>query len=1005
MSPSLQDIATPLDALPPESQEELSRILEDYLADLERGVRRDPTELIAAHPDLAEPLKLYLDSLDFLHKAAVDLGGESATPPADGWQHKELGDFKIEREIGRGGMGIVYAAEQMSIRRQVALKVLPFAAVLDQKQIARFNNEAQAAGQLNHPHIVPVYSVGCERGVHYYSMQLIEGQSLDLAIEELRIWAGEVTADEIQSVASTKSRLTSEAQGAKRGRESSSAQSLPSSEYPPAAIHSPASPTDEGFSTARSVKNRGHIRTATQLAIEAAEAIHHAHEYGIVHRDIKPSNLLIDRQGKLWITDFGLARCQAGNNLTMTGDLLGTARYMSPEQAAGRGELVDHRTDIYSLGVTLYELLTLHHPFRASDRQALLRQIEHDEATPPRRVNSAIPIDLETIVLKAISKSRDERYESAQDMADDLHRFLDGKPTLATRPTLLDRTAKWAGRHRSLVATVIGVLLFALCGTITAALLIAAEKDRTEQALAASKENLAQSQANLHQAIDVVDRFGMRLANQLAEVPGMESLRRSVLEETLRDYEGFVEQLQHDPGMRFALALSHSHMGTMREQLGHTGPSLDAYAKAHELYAQLANEQPDVPRFRHDLAICHNNVGDIFFQKGDILRAKAEYDQALTIQRSLVAADSAEDEYQCVLAATLVNLGNLQRATQQIEQALQTYDEAMVLQQGLVERHPDDERFQRDLAVSYVQLSFLHAAQDLARAEHYNSQALTIQKRLVDADPTGLKPLSDLATCYNHRGSIYSKSRHAAEAIAAFEAATLVQERLVQRAPTIVHYQEELAVSHNNLGQMFVASSQDKARTHFERAKELLSELVEASPGSPRYQAQLGGVLANLGPLYEADRPAEARTAYEQAIQHQTWAVERAPQMIDFRIWLSSSYVKYGRFLRQQSEPGEAAEIALRRRELWKGIGTRLHRVAIELAQAATMLANTDSEQSRRWADEAVATLEQAVAAGFEDRDELSRNDSFQVLADHPRFRTLLAALGEPTTDEPGNMP
>jgi serine/threonine protein kinase len=151
----------------------------------------------------------------------------------------------------------------------------------------------------------------------------------------------------------------------------------------------------------------------------------------------------------------------------MTGDMLGTARYMSPEQAAGRGNLVGHRTDIFSLGVTLYELLTLHQPFGASDRQALLRQIEHDEPLPLRRLNSAVAIDLETIILKSLVKSRDDRYESAQAMADDLRRFLDGKPTLATRPTLMDRAAKWASRHRRLVASVFAVLMLAFVGPVS----------------------------------------------------------------------------------------------------------------------------------------------------------------------------------------------------------------------------------------------------------------------------------------------------------------------------------------------------------------------------------------------------------------------------------------------------------------------------------------------------------------------------------------------------------
>ena len=170
-----------------------------------------------------------------------------------------------------------------------------------------------------------------------------------------------------------------------------------------------------------------------------------------MHRDVKPSNLLIDGQGKLWVTDFGLARIQSDNGVTLTGDVVGTLRYMSPEQASGSA-LVDARTDVYSLGVTLYELLTQSHAHPGDDRQSLLRQIVTDEPIAPRKINPAVPVDLETIVLGAMAKSRDERYASAQAMADDLERFLAGKPTLARRPTLVDRMGKWARRHRSLVA-------------------------------------------------------------------------------------------------------------------------------------------------------------------------------------------------------------------------------------------------------------------------------------------------------------------------------------------------------------------------------------------------------------------------------------------------------------------------------------------------------------------------------------------------------------------------
>jgi tetratricopeptide (TPR) repeat protein len=218
-------------------------------------------------------------------------------------------------------------------------------------------------------------------------------------------------------------------------------------------------------SLGRSLRNRAYFEAVARLGVQAAEALEHAHEMGVVHRDIKPGNLMLDARGNLWITDFGLAHCQSQAGLTMTGDLVGTLRYMSPEQALAKRVVVDHRTDIYSLGATLYELLTLEPAFAGSDREELLRQIAFEEPKAPRRLNKAIPPDLETIVLKALAKNPAERYGTAQEVADDLRRFLEHKPIQARRPTLVQRLRKWARRHRAAVwSAVVVVLVAALVG-------------------------------------------------------------------------------------------------------------------------------------------------------------------------------------------------------------------------------------------------------------------------------------------------------------------------------------------------------------------------------------------------------------------------------------------------------------------------------------------------------------------------------------------------------------
>jgi serine/threonine protein kinase/formylglycine-generating enzyme required for sulfatase activity len=388
-----------------------------------------------------------------------------------------LGDFRILREVGRGGMGVVYEAEQISLGRRVALKVLPLAATMDPRHLQRFHNEARAAASLHHPHIVPVYAVGQERGVHFYAMQFIDGRTLAQVVRQMQhadFQAGASTVDE-------------------SGAES-----------PPAPARAPSLTDRQTNRTPPDrVRDVGHFRRVAAWGAEAAEALEHAHSLGIVHRDVKPANLMLDATGVLWVTDFGLAKLDAADGLTMTGDLVGTLRYMSPEQALARHGLVDHRTDVYSLGVTLYELLTLQPAVAGTDRQEIFRQVIQDDPPPPRRLNGSVPAELETVVLKAMAKEPEGRYAAAQELAADLRRFLSDEPIRARRPSLPQRARRWVRRHPALT-TGAGVLL--LTGVIAlgvSTVLVSLAHHETAQALknaedARKDRALAQVDALLH---------------------------------------------------------------------------------------------------------------------------------------------------------------------------------------------------------------------------------------------------------------------------------------------------------------------------------------------------------------------------------------------------------------------------------------------------------------------------------------------------------------------------
>lgn len=408
---------------------QLHKLIEEYAAALAAGTPVSRDRLLEAHPREATRLAAALDALETLHAAAPAVRpSHDDAADAPGMPHAAMTGFHIVRELGRGGMGVVYEAREKALDRRVALKILPFAAALDPRSLARFRQESLAAAQLDHPHIVRVYGVGCDRGVHYYAMQYIEGPSLAQVIAEMR------------------SHQTGPAPARAEG--------------PPET----AAGCAVDFSTERITNRREYYRGMARLGVQVAQALDYAHAHGILHRDVKPGNLLLDERGSAWVTDFGLARIDNDVNLTLTGDVLGTLRYMSPEQSRARRGLVDQRTDIYSLGATLYEMLTLEPAYPAEDRGELLRQIAHEDPRPLRQIDRTIPRELETIVIKALEKDPADRYATAIDLALDLQRFLDDQPLAARRATPLERVVKWSRRHRSLVTSLMISLVLSLVG-------------------------------------------------------------------------------------------------------------------------------------------------------------------------------------------------------------------------------------------------------------------------------------------------------------------------------------------------------------------------------------------------------------------------------------------------------------------------------------------------------------------------------------------------------------
>jgi len=967
-----------------EQEVRLMGLLEQYCEQIDGGATPDIAALVAQAPDLEGPLREHLQSLKILDQIgrearAADAAGDDAQDLTD----KQLGDYRLLRQIGRGGMGVVYEAHQGSLNRRVALKILPFASMLDQQQIERFKNEARAAAQLSHPHIVPVYSVGCERGVHYYAMQLIDGRSLDLLLRQQRASHDAPHCD------------TRHAQG-----------SQPTARFTWSSVMTPAQPP-VGRRPAEPMED---FRSVAELGIQVALALEAAHQHGIIHRDIKPSNLLVDNRGAVWVTDFGLARVQADAGLTITGDLVGTLRYMSPEQAAGRSALVDERADIYALGITLYELLTGCEAFAGDDRQDVVQRILHQEPPAPRRLRPDIPRDLETIVLKASAKPREQRYASARELADDLQRFLDGRPILARRPTLWDRTRKWAARHKRAVRFALGLAGLALLGLVTATLLIAranfavsavnvklaAALKTAEDSRHLAEENLQRAQAEFRRAREAVDLLGTRYADRLARLPGTEELRRDLLVDTLNYYLAFIHDAQDDSTLQRDLAGAYAKVGSLTSMVGDRHKGLAAYRKAEGLLQQLVTLDPAAETPRADLAQCAGKIALALNTDGQAAAARSACQRAIALQTALVRDFPDQAQHRRDLALSYNNLALIESQSHDAAGAEAHYRQALRLQEEALKANGDDVRSLADVALTYSNLSCLYGRESVDEALRCCRTALDLQQRLVQRSPGVAAYRNDLALIYSNLGTLENHRRRPAEAGAAFGRAIALEEELVQKSPAVNEYRQNLAFSHNNLGQVHSQQRQWKpADAEFARAETLLQDLVRDYPDDAAHRSELGGVLNNRALTQQRLGETEAALhSYRRAIEHQRAALDAAPQVARFRDFLSRQYWNYARLLHTVGRNTEAADAILARRALWPGDGRRLFAVACELGVLAESLSSPGADSasaplSQRLAAEVAKTLRQALDAGFDAGPEVQREPTLAMLRRHPQFAAI----------------
>jgi serine/threonine protein kinase len=849
----------------------LGPIMDEFTERLKCGQRPTDEEYTRRYPDLAGILPEKFDTLRRIVPPAL-----VTEPPHEELVSACVGDYRILRRINSGGMGEVYEAEQCSLKRRVALKVLPFAATLNAHQLQRFQREAEMAAQLHHTNIVPVYAVGCDRGIHYYAMQYIDGQNVAEVIQGLRHLSRLATASP-DSTAEPRSQLASElASGRWEAADGGPPDGDPTGPYMPAPLRSPtgaaerATPVAGKRKTARPTQQAAFFQTVARLGIKAAEALEYAHQMGVIHRDIKPANLLLDGRGNLWITDFGLAHHKDHAGLSETGVPLGTLRYMSPEQARAKRGWVDPRTDVYSLGATLYEVLTLAPVFEGGDRDELLVQIAHEEPQPPQRLNPALPADLETIVLKALNKDVGSRYATAQEMADDLRRFLEDKPILAKRPTLGERLGKWTRRHKNLVAAagvMFGVILVVLVVS-TVLIWVALEKRNAALQEAQKVEDSA------GQAID--DAYTKVLSDLLENLPGRAKLQLEFLEKALRFYGQLSQKRSTGLKARRERGRAYHRIGNIQWKLGEFDRAKDAYNQAIDTLTQLQREFPTDLDCQDGLARTHNSMGRFQFELEDFPNAVQAHREAVK-QYELLVQNAPEvraykEEHATSYFYLVVALEKVPRA----REAKETYEQAIrIYQELLSEQLP---------ALPAIGAGVVALGAPLLRTTPFPVVAALLTGR---AELSRDVDLDCLAESYERLGYLHEKVQRYPEAQDAYrEAIGWRRERIRRSSVVTLKDRQRLGISYHNLGAMLRDANQfPEAEQAFRLALPFWERLAEDFPTQASFWYELGrtqyflayalrGQKKNRDDALKGrkEKLAEACTLLEQAIRSQQTA-------------------------------------------------------------------------------------------------------------------------------------
>jgi serine/threonine-protein kinase len=826
-------------------------LADEFLGRCKRGERPTIKEYCDRHPDLADEIRDVFEALlmveDLKPGSSEGSGSLDESVKVESKRLEQVGDYRILCQIGRGGMGVVYEAEQQALGRRVALKVLPRTSAGDGSAQLRFQREARAAARLHHTNIVPVFDVGQDGEHLYYAMQLIHGQGLDLVIEDLkRLRAPSGAAAVVPDRAAERSIAASLVAGRFERENLASEEEADSKATAAYEGSTPSSAMLPGQSDiSRATSNRqGYFRSVAQIGVQTAAALSYAHSRGIIHRDIKPGNLILDTTGNVWVTDFGLAKT-GDSAMTHTGDILGTVRYMAPERFRGQ---CDVRADVYGLGMTLYELLTLKAAYKSRDRLELIELIRHAEAASPRSVDARVPRDLETIVTKAIDKDPKRRYQSADEMGEDLQRFVNDEPIKARRIGSMERLGRWCRRNPAVAGLMAAVLVLMAAGTaVSTWQAVVANRARADLAAknAELRDEQAKVQARFDMAAKAIALFHTGVSeDMLLKNAEFKELRTKLLKEAAGFYADLEKLLagQTDAKSKKALAAAYFQLGELTDKIGDMKEALAVHRKALALRRELAAAEEGADgETRLDVARSLEKVGELLRETGDPAGALAAFEEQRELAERLESEHST-DAVRSIVAGSYYFIAFVLSGTGKPEEALAWHRKALAIYQKLADANPTVTQFQSNLAWSHNDIgSVLNNTGKLEEALASYRQALAIRQKLADANPTVTQFQSELAWSHSDIGLALSRTGKPEEALASQRKALAIRQKLVDANPAVTRFQSELALSHNRIDLELARTGKlEEALKHFEERLQLLK--AKHDPDHPATLVGLNGV-------------------------------------------------------------------------------------------------------------------------------------------------------------------